>query len=127
MPNPKIFRIDGCIIYRSFFELAHVGFVSRPGNVQPFFCTTKRNKFNKMKTTQLPQPTAEPLRLNASRSFDSEDALRALRDFYLEVRREIKRNKKVIVSANCDSEMNHLHFIADNFDLACIITERSAS
>lgn len=86
-----------------------------------------QNQTIKMKTNNNPQSTPDVSHFSASGSFDSEHALRVLRDFYLEVRREIRKNEKVVVSANCDNEMNHLHFMADGFDLAFILTERSAS
>lgn len=80
-----------------------------------------------MKTKNNPQYTPDMSKFNASGSFDSERALRVLREFYLEVRREIRKNEKVLVSANCDQTMNHLHVAAKDFDVAFILTEKNAS
>lgn len=84
-----------------------------------------------MKTAQqAPAAKSEqtnPIEFNAVKTFDTEHALRVLREFYLETRREIKKNKKITISANVDNQMNHLHFMGDGFDLAFILTEGRAS
>ena len=75
-----------------------------------------------MKTNNQPAPAAKTLQ--ASGRFDTENAIGVLTDFMREVRKELRKNKKVTVSANCDSAMNHLHFIADGFELTFILTEK---
>lgn len=81
-----------------------------------------------MQTQPKMNPTITPAtaeNFQAAGTFDSEHALRVLRDFYLETRRELRKCKRVNVAANCDAEMNHLHFMGEGFDLSFIITERS--
>jgi hypothetical protein len=53
------------------------------------------------------------------------DAVALLREFYLQVKKELKQNDKVIVSANCDEKCNVLEFTANNFNLSIQLKERN--
>lgn len=53
------------------------------------------------------------------------DAVALLREFYLQVKNELKQNDKVLVSANCDENSNVLEFTANSFNLSIQLKERN--
>jgi len=86
-------------------------------------------KMNTTKTAvrrypQKPERTA-PVEFNASKRFDTKVSLNILSDFMKEARKHIRKNDSVLINACTDEVMSHLHFVADEFELSFIITEKN--
>ena len=58
-----------------------------------------------------------PTSFEGTKSFDSKTALLILKQFYTEVKKEIKKNERAVVSAQSSDDHCNLKFICDGFNL----------
>jgi len=63
-----------------------------------------------------------------SRALDPKEALEILKDFYLEVKKEIKKSEHTRIKIEDESDTTgSLHFFCDGFNLSFIVREGGAA
>jgi len=66
---------------------------------------------------------ADPAARTGSKTIDTHHALRILKDFYIECRKEFRKLERVTASVTIGSEASSLLFIADGFNLSMTVKE----
>lgn len=61
--------------------------------------------------------------VDKTKTFDTESSLAILKQFYHEVKKELKRNSSTVVSLQSSQEASHLTFVADSFNLSLTFTD----
>lgn len=114
-------KILTAVLFSVYLELAH-GNLFRNREVYSRFSVHKNAKqITNMSKTTTPVATT----LNATRNFESDEALKILNAFYRTVKSEIKQNKNVTVSANCNDMQNLLYFESETFKMHFVLSDNN--